>query len=53
MYVGYMGIDANPRTFDAVLGLGVIAALYHGVKLYQSRHTIPNLQNLQNLQTRP
>ena len=33
IYVGYMGKNANPRVFGPLLGVGVLAFLYHGFRL--------------------
>ncbi len=34
VYLGYKGANADPRAFGAVLALGIIAALYHAIKLF-------------------
>jgi len=33
IYVGYMGKNANSKAFGPILGVGVLALLYHGFRL--------------------
>ena len=33
IYIGWAGIHTDPRAFGAMLGLGIIALLYHGMRL--------------------
>lgn len=36
IYTGYYAPDVNPQWYAGVLGLGVLAVLYHGARLIQS-----------------
>jgi len=39
IYVGYKGIDVNPKLYPVVLSLGAMAGVYHGFRMFKPRQT--------------
>jgi hypothetical protein len=39
IYVGYKGNKVNPKFFPVVLSIGVMAGVYHGIRIFKPRQT--------------
>lgn len=40
MYVGYYGTESDPKSFGLLLGLGVIAQIYHTWRMFNPRQAV-------------